>query len=249
MTSCLNCGNEFNGNFCPNCGQKATIKRLTISGLVEDTIHFFTHLEKGFLYTTWNFFVRPGNTSLNYLRGKRKKYQPSVSYFLIWTGLYILVHNSIINHYRFRFSEVNIAQLNLEEQANILLRKHFTLFIIPILFIAAFFIYSILGRPRYNFTEIFTLCLYGGGTYFMMLFFSDIILGAIFKINTITTEVFLWQTTLSSIYNFWFSFDIFKKVHLRFFWLRLLSVAILVAIFGWMLMIYIPMAWIYFEGK
>ena len=247
MTSCLNCGNLFKGNFCPNCGQKATIKRLTLPGLLEDIFHFFTHIEKGFLYTTWNFLARPGLTALNYLKGKRKNYQPSVSYFLIWTGLYILVHNGIINHYQFRFSEESIAQLNLEEQANILLRTHFTLFIIPILLISAFFIYTILARPQFNFIEVFTLCLYGGGTYFMMLLVSDLFLGAGFKVNTISINVFLWQTVLSSVYNFWFSFDIFKRIHLRLFWVRLICVAILVAIFGLILLAYLPMAWIYFE--
>ncbi|MDE6303007.1 MAG: zinc-ribbon domain-containing protein, partial [Clostridia bacterium] len=24
MSKCTNCGNEFDGNFCPNCGTKAT---------------------------------------------------------------------------------------------------------------------------------------------------------------------------------------------------------------------------------
>jgi len=248
MTACLNCGHLFKGNYCPNCGQKATVKRLTFKILLEDTVHFFTHLEKGFLYTTWNILVRPGVTSLNYLKGKRKKYQKSVSYFLIWTGLYILVHNSIINHYHYRFSAENFTQLSLEEQANFLLRTHFTVFIIPIILISAFFIHTILAKPRYNFVEIFTLCLYGGGTYFMMLLVSDLVLGVIFKVNTISTNVFLWQIILSSVYNFWFSYDIFKRVHLRLLWLRLVTVAILVSISGWLLLVYLPMVWIYLTG-
>jgi len=245
MITCLNCGQSFRGNYCPNCGQKATVKRLTFLALIEDILHFFTHLEKGFLFTSWNFIVRPGITSMNYIKGRRKKYQGSTSYFLIWTGLYILVHNSIINHYHYQFLSADITQLNLQEQANLSLRTHFSLFIIPILLISALFIFLILGKPQYNFIEILTLCLYGGGTYFMMLLVSDLILGIVFKVNTISTNVFLWQTILSSVYNFWFSYDIFKRAPIKLFWLRLVAVSILVATSGWFLLLYLPMAWVY----
>jgi len=78
----------------------------------------------------------------------------------------------------------------------------------------------------------------------MMLFVSDILLGAIFKVNILSTGVFLWQAILSALYNFWNSFDFFKRVHVRFLWLRLISVAVLVAIIGWAMLEYLPMAWV-----
>lgn len=247
MITCLNCGHSFKGNFCSNCGQKATVKRITATVLLEDVIHFFTHLEKGFLFTTWNFIVRPGSTSLYYLEGKRKKYQGPVSYFLIWTGLYILAHNLIISyhHFRYQLSAEIFTQLNMREQANVLLRTHFTLFIIPLILLTALLIYILLASPRFNFIEIFTACLYGAGTYFMMLFISDMVLGLIFKVNTISAGVFLWQTILSLVYNFWFSYDFFKRVHLRLLWLWLISVAFLTTVIGWAIMYYLPLAWIY----
>ena len=106
----------------------------------------------------------------------------------------------------------------------------------------------VLGRPLYNFTEVLALSLYGGGTYFMLLFVSDLVLGVIFKVNTVSTGVFLWQTILSSVYNFWFSFDVFKRVHLRLFILRLVVVSILVAVIGLFTLLYLPLAWMYLKG-
>jgi hypothetical protein len=129
---------------------------------VKDTIYFFTHLEKGFGYTSWNFVVRPGRNSLNYLAGKRKNYQKPVSYFLIWTGLYILLHNSIINYFHYTLSDGLIVQHDVRTMANDLLQTHFTFFIIPVIVVSAYVVYLGLARPRYNFAEIFTLCLYGG---------------------------------------------------------------------------------------
>jgi len=247
-TTCLSCGQPFKGNYCPNCGQKASVKRLTVSVLLKEFFHFFTHLENGFLFTTWNFIIRPGISSLNYIAGKRKEYQPPVSYFLIWTGLYILIHNTIINHFHYELIREMVNQMNIKEQSNILFRQHFTLFILPVILLSALLLYYIMAKPRYNFIEILTLSLYGSGTYFMMSFFSDLILGFIFKVNVLTINVFLFQGILSSLYNFWFSFDFFRRLRLGFFWLRLIIVSILIAIGGWLIMFYLPMAWLYFTG-
>jgi hypothetical protein len=246
LTICLNCEHSFKGNFCPNCGQKATVKRITTTALLADVLHFFTHLEKGFLFTSWSFLTTPGISSINYISGKRKKYQTPVSYFLIWTGLYIILHNTVVNYFNYQLAGEVITQLDTSGQANILLRKHFTFFMIPAVLCTALSIYYILAKPKYNFTELLALTLYGGGTYFMMLFVSDFIVGVIFKVNVLITPVFLWQGALSFIYNFWFSYDIFKRMQLRLFWLRLICVAVIVAISGWVILFYLPIAWIYF---
>lgn len=246
MTTCLNCGKLFEGNFCPNCGQKAEVERLTAAVLLKETLHFFLHFEKGFLHTAWNFIVRPGKASIDFLQGKRKQFQKPVSYILILTGVYILLHNFIINLYNYHYSLFNerISNLDFQEQSNILLRTHFTPFILIIILLSALIIYPVLGRKAFNFIEILTLCLYGGGTYFLMLIVSDVVLGMAFKINIISMKVFLWQTTLSSVYNFWFSFDIFKRKNLKFLWLRLIVTAILISAMGWAIMNYLPMFWV-----
>jgi hypothetical protein len=245
LTKCLNCEHSFKGNFCPNCGQDAHVERITGKALLGDIIHFFTHFEKGFLATSVSFLIRPGITSLHYLAGKRKKYQTPGSYFLIWTGLYIILHNTIVNHFNYELTGEVLTHLDQSGQANFMLRSHFTLFIIPAVFCSAFSVYFILAKPRYNFTELLALSLYGGGTYFMMLFISDLILGVIFKVNVLIAPVFLWQSTLSFIYNFWFSYDVFKGMKLKYFWLRLISAAVCVAITGWIILFYLPIVWIY----
>jgi hypothetical protein len=247
-TTCLNCNYSFKGKYCPNCGQKATVKRLTATALFADVIHFFTHFEKGFLFTTWGFFIKPGISSLNYISGKRKKYQTPVSYFLILTGLYILLHNAIVNHFHYQVSGEVITEIDKTGQANILLQKHFTLFIIPAVFCSALSTYFILAKSKYNFIELTALSLYDGGTYFMMLFLSDCFLGGIFKVNVLNTPVFLWQAIVSFLYNFWFSYDLFKRAQLRLFWLRLILSTLVVVISGWVILFYLPIAWKYFTG-
>lgn len=248
LTTCLNCGHSFNGNFCPECGQKASVKKLTARFLLHETVHFFSHMEKGFLFTTWNFLTRPGISSINYVAGKRKSYQPPVSFFLIWTGLYFLQHNAIINLFGYELPKQVIENVNIEVQSMLLFREHFTLFIPPVIVVSALIIYFLLARPLYNFTELLTLCLFGTGIYFMLSAVTDFVLGFVFRVNILAENVFLWQALLSTAYNLWFSYDLFKRSQLRFFWLRLISVSLLIAVCGWIIMFYLPMAWIYFTG-
>lgn len=221
-------------------------KRITGADLLKDIIHFFTHLEKGFLHTSWNLISRPGLVSLNYLEGKRARYQKPVSYLLIWTGLYILTHNLIINYFTYKLPDEVPLIPGMTEAANELLRTHFTIFIIPLLFMSAFFIHVILSRHRYYFFEVLTICLYGAGTYFMMLVVSDLVFGLCFRINTLSAKIFLWQTVLSSVYNFWFTYDFFKRFPVRLFWFRILILTMLITVTGWSIMVYLPAAWIYF---
>jgi hypothetical protein len=188
--------------------------------------------------------LKPGITSIAYIEGKRKKYQKPVSYFLIWTGLYILVHNTIINFHHFTLTDKLLSQLDLQEKANLFFRQHFTLFLIPVIFLSALILFLVLARPRLNYIEVLTLSLYGAGTYFMMSLVTDIIIGFVFQTNILAAEVFLWQAILSSAYNFWFSYDLFRRIPMRHFWVRLIVASILVACGGWIIMYYLPMAWI-----
>ena len=246
LVTCLQCGHHFKGRFCPNCGQNATVKRLTAKVLLEEVLHFFTHLESGFPFTTWNFLVRPGASSFNYIEGKRKQYQKPVSYFLIWLGLYMLVHNSVINNFHYQMEKEVVEGLNVAERSNVLLRNHLSIFIIPIIIVSSILVYFILARPRFNFIELFAISLFGTGTYFMMLFISDLFLGVIMRINILGLKVFLWQTTLSAIYNFWFCYDVLKRIKMRYFWPRMILASVLIAISGLLIMFYLPMLWIYF---
>ncbi len=86
----MNCGYPLQDLYCGHCGQKADPGRINFSFLCSEVFHFFTHLEKGFLFTSFQMIVHPGQTAKNFIDGKRKNYQSPISYFLIWTTIYIL---------------------------------------------------------------------------------------------------------------------------------------------------------------
>lgn len=97
---CLNCGTSFHGNYCSNCGQSASVKKLNWKHLTDELVHFFTHAEHSFIYTSRSVFSRPGEIVKEFLDGKRKKIHKPVTFILIWFAIYKLVsagYDSLLN--------------------------------------------------------------------------------------------------------------------------------------------------------
>jgi hypothetical protein len=244
VVTCLNCGHTYQGKFCPECGQKSSVKHLTAKVLVEELAHFFTHIEKHFLKTTTGFIFQPGKSSFEFLHGKRKKFQKPISFFFIWTAIYIIPHNYIIRWFNYLPQRVNASAPTLEELSNELLRSHLSFFFLPGIILSAVIIYYILAKPTINFIEVLTISIYGAGCYNAMLFVVDLILGFILRININSMPVFVFQTILAAAYNFWFCYHIFKNISKKWFWPRLFLSAIVIAFAGLGLLLYLPKWWI-----
>ena len=91
MTKCLNCGNEFEGQYCPECGQKADTGRFTMRFIFENMVTAILGRDGSVWFTLKNLFSRPGSMIVDILHGKRKRYfSPFPMLFLALT-LYILI--------------------------------------------------------------------------------------------------------------------------------------------------------------
>jgi hypothetical protein len=154
------------------------------------------------------------------------------------------LHNRVIHYFHYKQSTSAILLLSHQEQANELLRSHFTVFFLPVLFVSSVVIYLILARPRFYYIEVLVLCLYGAGCFNAFLIFIDLFLGVLFRVNVNNTPVFVMQTFISGLYNIWFCYDLFRKIDLKSFWLRLIMTSVLIAIFGWCIFLYLPSVWI-----
>lgn len=100
MTTCKNCANTFEGNYCPNCSQKADTHRFTIKHLAHEFFHAFTHADKGVIFLGKELFIRPGKVAREFNEGKRKKYFNPITYLLLVMALQIyLSKKTDINTY------------------------------------------------------------------------------------------------------------------------------------------------------
>jgi hypothetical protein len=69
---CKNCGSAIEQNFCSVCGQKKGVQKITWTFIFKEMVHLFTHIEKGFVFSSLKMFSNPGAFVKSYLDGKRK---------------------------------------------------------------------------------------------------------------------------------------------------------------------------------
>jgi len=99
MTTCKNCGHQVDLKFCPNCGQKASVKRLEMKSVLTELPHSVFHIDKGFLFNVTQLFKRPGYAIKDYLEGKRKNFYNPLAYMLVVLGTMLLAMNLMKVHY------------------------------------------------------------------------------------------------------------------------------------------------------
>jgi hypothetical protein len=85
---CINCGTELTDNFCPHCGQKADVARLTTKGFLKRGIQDFCKLNSGFIFTAWKLVTQPWNVIRDFIHGRRVNYTTPVT-MLITLMLYM----------------------------------------------------------------------------------------------------------------------------------------------------------------
>ncbi len=87
---CVNCNQPVSTAFCPSCGQRSGVKRITF----RDTIRDFSIQVAGFdgilLRTLRDLTLRPGLVALRYIAGVRVGYLGPISYFFFMITLLLL---------------------------------------------------------------------------------------------------------------------------------------------------------------
>ena len=90
-TKCLNCGTEFTGRFCPECGQNAETGRFTWRFIIENLQSAVLGKDGGIWFTIKNLFTRPGAMIVEILNGKRKSYFSPFPMLFFALTVYILL--------------------------------------------------------------------------------------------------------------------------------------------------------------
>ena len=67
MKTCKNCGQPVEKKYCPDCGQKVSVKRIELKHLLHDIPHAIFHVDSGFFYNLKQLFTRPGAAIKDYL--------------------------------------------------------------------------------------------------------------------------------------------------------------------------------------
>lgn len=243
MTLCKNCATEFEGKFCPECGQKAKTGRITIRQVFKEIQSHFIHFDQGFLFTIKEMTLRPGHTVREYIAGKRVQHVKPVK-FMFWStaisflfthyaGLQDKVLKQIENQ---SGAKPNTPQLG--QKLSDFITGHPSLVILFILPAIAFCSWLFFRKKGYNYAEHFTVSAFLLGE---MSLFSILISAGYLWLDRITLAqmafIGSFQWVLWLIYYGWAYQQFFEGKQKFKTWLK----ADLVLIAGYTLMILVTM--------
>jgi hypothetical protein len=97
-TTCKNCHFEYDGKYCPSCGQKADTERITYHSLAHEIPHSLLHIDKGIFFTMKELFTRPAASLREYMSGRRVKHFKPLAYVLILTAISSFVTHLVDSH-------------------------------------------------------------------------------------------------------------------------------------------------------
>lgn len=113
--NCLNCENrlEEGQNYCPACGQKAAVHRLSFHDVGHDAIHYFTHADRSIFGVLKDLSRDPGKVAREFVKGKRQKYFKPLNFFLIVAGIVVFMTSSFytLDDSRVRSMEQAVARI------------------------------------------------------------------------------------------------------------------------------------------
>jgi len=228
MPTCLNCGAEIQRQFCPYCGQKKDVEKLNWHSFVHEITHFFTHIDRVFLYTSFQMIIRPGRVIKEYLSGKRKKYQKPVSFYLIWAATRLLIFLFVIwlmGYENLRSGNGSFLSTSKEEGVFVVNHNQvFGLLSIPIL---SLFAWIIISHPKMNYIETLIVTIYVSATIEMLIALQILTVGLILQTNFLTNYFGRQVQVVYSIWAFFCLIDLFKKDRKKFLFLRVLLVIII----------------------
>ena len=154
---CKNCGNEFSGIFCNNCGQKLINKRFTVKEIVMSSFSTTFSINKGFFYTAKMLFVNPAKVIDDYINGKTKYYINPLKYLLIIAGInaFLSIYFNVFDmqqdavYESMTTSEKTDFYLSFREKLKSIL-SFLVLFILPFISFSSYLLHK---RSKYYYAE------------------------------------------------------------------------------------------------
>ena len=89
---CNNCGNDFTGNYCPICSQKAGMGRIGWRSVHQGVMDIWGLGTRSLLYSVWQLLWRPGHLISDYIDGKRQVSFPPVKMLFIIAVIYSMLY-------------------------------------------------------------------------------------------------------------------------------------------------------------
>jgi len=157
--SCRKCKEPVEGNYCPNCGQPAQLKRIDGHYFIQEIASIF-NAERGIVYTTKKMLTTPGDTVRQFIAEDRSRYVKPVTFLITASLIFTLAHH----FFHFDISDLHVQSTEAAAEQYPTLRLFFNWMInyhgytsILVGFLVAFWVKLFFRKSGYNIFEVFTL--------------------------------------------------------------------------------------------
>lgn len=156
----------------------------------------------------------PGSTVKFFIEGTRKKYQPPVSYFLIWITIYILFlywlekffGDNIVINYKEYFGPSATTKFAI---------SHLSLVLMIVIPFQAFYLYILVTKKSQNYFESIVAILYALGTIILFQFVFAVLALIIHGITGLSVDL-KYSDSFKMLYLAWFIIDTLKYFPVRY---------------------------------
>lgn len=226
--NCNNCTTQFEGNFCPNCGQRPNNGRIVFRESARDVLEHYFDFDAPLFRTVTGLVTRPGKLIREYILGRRKSYSHPIRYYILVLAIYLIVQNVIDFDPIKAVGEIMGGTQqpnpdNPQTKGSYFFRNNINLLLLFYAFFLAVFNKLFFRKSGFYFVEYLALGFYVVAQYIFFTVF--IILGV-----TISPYIFLLNYLLVLIYPIFVMFKFHKGK-----WYWRITKAFFVNLFAWIL--------------
>lgn len=90
--NCNNCNIAVTQNYCTNCGQPKSLKRIDGKYIIHEIEHVL-HFERGILYTIRELLIKPGENVRHFISDNRTRLVKPIIFIIVTSLIYTLVNH------------------------------------------------------------------------------------------------------------------------------------------------------------
>ena len=92
---CAACGTVFKGNYCPRCGQPASVGRFSFKKAIQHFLDVWGMGNRSMFRSLRDLVLRPGYMIRDYLSGMQSAYFPPFKMFFVFVAISLLVEHGV----------------------------------------------------------------------------------------------------------------------------------------------------------
>lgn len=116
--TCENCGCEFKGHFCPNCGQEVAEFNRPFGFVLYDFVGNFFAFDTRFFQTFRYLLFRPGFLTVEFFQGRRVRYSPPFRIFVFLSFILFLLLQMLTERGLDQALELNANNLSVQDKSD-----------------------------------------------------------------------------------------------------------------------------------